>query len=290
MQHVSADALGMRWATYCIFYLYPVYALGCVVAALALWQAGTTGFQFMSILCGLAALAFGLGAGEVRSGTTGGWWMNWWLTGLVFITNAAVAAALALHGQSTEGTNQIIFAATMPLWFLWPSLVYWKRRACLFREFPDKPLRTQWVWLPAGMWLVLVAGIGLAILTPLVHEYSARETAASNLRPESTRPAAPPPQAIINPDADAPTPPIFVDRFQQWHADVAAFVSTRCELHSTSESARAQVAENVRLFQFAINEMDQAGNGRLSNTDLLIAAGERVYAYPGYTPRGHCPN
>lgn len=76
------------------------------------------------------------------------------------------------------------------------------------------------------------------------------------------------------------------DEIAHWDEDVAAFVSGRCELVVSSEGVRSQVADNMAMLQQALNEVGRPG---MSNHELLEAAGERVYAYPRYTPRGYCP-
>jgi len=78
----------------------------------------------------------------------------------------------------------------------------------------------------------------------------------------------------------------FVEE-QRWPSDVAAFFESRCELQMLNDQMRVPVSANRVIFQRALDEVAQPG---MTNQQLLQAAGERVYAYQQYTPRGYCPS
>lgn len=129
--------------------------------------------------------------------------------------------------------------------------------------------------------LVLVAGTLLCFVI-----FMAQRKPGENLfaGPAVTQVTAPANATASSVQTDAP--PIAAS---QWETDVATFVASRCDLditRMTTPRGRAWVAENLRLFQRALNEEPETA---IPNAELLKRAGERLYTYPGYLPRGFCP-
>lgn len=124
----------------------------------------------------------------------------------------------------------------------------------------------------------------------LEHYYGALPPAAPVFTVATIAPPAPARSANHRPDSlDAMAPvsakSFLADEERRWSGDVASFMQSRCELLVHDESVRSQVQNNVAILQQALNDVAQPG---MTNRELLEAAGERVYAYPQYTPRGYC--
>lgn len=137
--------------------------------------------------------------------------------------------------------------------------------------------------LPEKIWKWVVHAGAIFMMLVVMAVFGAAFKTAPSMRAAKTT-AAP---AIVDPFRTAtapPTPP--VDQESRWQADVELFIQTRCELASTNPLHRATVTAHLAMFQQAINEV---ATPTMSNRDVLEAAGERVYTYPQYTPRGFCP-
>jgi hypothetical protein len=279
----AVRALGMRWATWCIYFAYPFGAIGDVVVAVLFWKSGTSTTQAFAIaFVGLACIKVSAAVGLWKSSANGWRW------------NLAAVGAIYLQLVIQQKTSALAFGCavvSIPL-FLWPTWVYWRKRRALFTEAPSAPLRTQDRWLPVSAWCVVALAVAAAIVLPMMRA-TPGAGGASQLSMPATAPVPSAPAAVESPTVAEPlnSAPAIVDPFagteeERWARDLEAFVRTRCELVVVNDTTRAQVDSNIRIFQQALNDVVKPG---MSNAELLAAAGNRVYAYSQYTPTSECP-
>lgn len=180
---------GMRWATWCALFLYPLNAIFDVGMAAIAWRMGTASMQMAAVaLAALFVLHVSVALG-LRAGALLAWRANFLVIALTYVGFA--------FSRPADAGYTFVALLTGAGVYVWPSVIYWRRRRALFH--PESPERarmpTQWRAAPAVAWLVIIA----ATVATLVAGYWPRLPAASAVAAQSA--AALPPGFVLDPPA-----------------------------------------------------------------------------------------
>ena len=186
---LAPEQLGLRWATWCIYYLYPMNVLGCLGNGSNLLRlkdgnaiAGLLGVMFMVI--GVIELLVVI---QLRSRMMAAWKRNWIVVwGMYVLTVVTIAYNHAQQGTANMLLAGAITAGAGALVWLWPNIVYWKKREALFSEHPTDKLARQWFWLPMASYAAFAIAIIAAIAFEAFQGGSSRTDATDQLNEASS--------------------------------------------------------------------------------------------------------
>jgi len=270
----STITRGTRWATWCIYFSYPYGALVTLCFVPLLLTANTTQSTLALMLLGTTAFLQVSASIGLRQGQYSGWEANncvVWLTYLEIIFSGA-------SSPDAPALKTFLCVVLGALVYLWPSLVYWRKRKDLFSASQAVPLPRQWMPLPIGAWVV-VAGCVAAIVVSIWQSRNSDNLFNNYLNHAPSQKIEPNGGRV---DMTAPTSGIDSAAFEKqqqrtWGTDSATYIRSHCQYQSR---------ENRKLLQVAIDNLMRAG---ISNAGLLESANAQVLSSGQVLYVSNCP-